>query len=284
MNSLKVLGTKELNGKDVKIIEGGFGNGQKVMLSSDIAKQHKVETREINQLIDRNISRFNKDDLIDLCTKDFKITASDLGLISSNNQKHCYLLSQRGYTKLVSMMSNNNDKKWEVMDQLINEYFSMRETINAGVPVLDVNQMINDMMPTLIQNTIQSTMLAMSTVLEKNNQLIMSRIESAERGYIDAKNIITEQEIRHSKELEETKELIGLKTKNTSSLTKLLKAKLSSIKGYQVKADDYHYVIFRERLFRTLDVWTWESIPVSRYNEIHALIDSVDSLDDIFTM
>ena len=70
--------------------------------------------------------------MLNLCDENFKVTASDLGLITSNAQKYCYLLSEKGYMKLVSMMSNDNDKKWEVMDKIINEYFTMRAIINSN--------------------------------------------------------------------------------------------------------------------------------------------------------
>ena len=128
---LQVKGTQKLNGKDVTIIEGGFGEGQKCILANDIAGQHGLELRVINQMIDRNITRYTKDDLLDLCDENFKITACDLGLITSNRQKHCYILSERGYIKLVSSMANDNDKKWEVMDEVINNYFKMREIVNS---------------------------------------------------------------------------------------------------------------------------------------------------------
>ncbi|WP_055068957.1 ORF6C domain-containing protein [Clostridium massiliamazoniense] len=126
MNNLVIRGIQIIEGKEVKVIEGGFGEGQKCMLASDIAEQHNVEARAIQQLINRNIKRFTNNDLVNLYSKDFKITASDLGLITSNNQKYCYLLSERGYTKLVAMMANDNEKKWEVMDKLIDDYFNMR--------------------------------------------------------------------------------------------------------------------------------------------------------------
>lgn len=129
---IKVNGTKEVNGVDIKVIEGGFGENQKCILFSDIAKEHSVEAKSINQLINRNIERYTNNDLIDLCEENFKVTASDLGLITSNGQKHCYILSERGYIKLVSSMANDNEKKWEVMDAIINEYFKMREVINSN--------------------------------------------------------------------------------------------------------------------------------------------------------
>lgn len=129
---IKVIGKQELNGKEITIIEGGFGEGNKCMLFSDIAKEHEVEPKYINKLIGLNIERYNKNDLIDLCSENFKVHAKNLGLITSNSQKYCYLLSERGYIKLVSSMANDNEKKWEVMDKVINEYFRMRNELKIS--------------------------------------------------------------------------------------------------------------------------------------------------------
>ena len=49
--------------------------------------------------------------------------------ISKSN--NIFLLSERGYTKLVSMMDNTNEIKWQVMDKLIDEYFAMRAIIKS---------------------------------------------------------------------------------------------------------------------------------------------------------
>ena len=126
---IRLNGEKDLNGIKIKIIEGGFGEGNKAMLFSDIALKHEVEPKYINKLIVSNINRYTKDDIIDLCEENFKVHAKNLGFITSNGQKHCYILSERGYIKLVSSMANDNNKKWEVMDEIINNYFRMREVI-----------------------------------------------------------------------------------------------------------------------------------------------------------
>lgn len=127
--NLSINGTINFNGIEVKNIEGGFREGEKTVLSSDVARIHNVELKEINQSVQRNLKRFTSNDLIDLMEEKFKVTASDLGLITSNGQKHLYLFSERGYIKLVSCMSNSNEKKWEVMDKFIDEYFKMRKVI-----------------------------------------------------------------------------------------------------------------------------------------------------------
>ena len=126
---IRVNGELDLNGTKIKVIEGGFGEGNKAILFSDVAKKHYVEPEYINKLIGSHIERYTDDELINLCDENFKILAKNLGLITSNAQKYCYILSERGYAKLVSSMSNANEKKWEVMNEIIDNYFKMRQTI-----------------------------------------------------------------------------------------------------------------------------------------------------------
>ena len=51
--------------------------------------------------------------------------------VAIRNASNIYLLSERGYIKLVSSMSNNNIKKWDIMNKLIDEYFIMKEIVNS---------------------------------------------------------------------------------------------------------------------------------------------------------
>lgn len=136
MKELVIRGTQRIEDKEVRVIEGGFGEGQKCMLASDIAEQHKVETKYINKIINNNIKRFNENDLIDFLgsSEELRDFAKENGLITSNRQNNIYLLSERGYTKLVAMMSNDNEKKWEVMDKLVDDYFRMREALKPQLP------------------------------------------------------------------------------------------------------------------------------------------------------
>lgn len=129
--NIEIKGEVLLGDTKIKYVEGGFGEGQKSMLASDIARKHNVETKYIQKLIKNNEHNFENTDLLDLCNENLKVLAKHLGLITSNGQKHCYLLSERGYIKLVAMMDNNNKTKWKVMDEIINEYFKMREEIKT---------------------------------------------------------------------------------------------------------------------------------------------------------
>ena len=128
--NLEVKGTQQFLGKEIPVIYGGFGSNQKVVLAKTIAEIHQVENKYINQVINRNIQRFK--DGIDLL--DLKVVAesnhnlfkyfgfTQMQISKANN---IYLLSERGYAKLIKIM--DSDLAWEIHDQLMDEYFSMRE-------------------------------------------------------------------------------------------------------------------------------------------------------------
>lgn len=128
MSNIRVNGTQVFMGKKIRVIEGGFGNSEKVVLASDVALIHSVEVKRINELVGRNIDEFEIGvDILDLCDKNFEVVANDLGFIVSNGQKHCYLFSERGYMTLAMLMRTEKSK--EIRKQFINEYFTMREAI-----------------------------------------------------------------------------------------------------------------------------------------------------------
>ena len=129
MNELAVKGKQEFMGKEIPIIYGGFGNEQKVVLARDVAEIHGTELKTINQNINRNIKRFRENvDIIDLKTQSLPVTELEqLGFTKQSvaNSKNIYLLSERGYAKLIKIM--DTDLAWEIHDRLIDEYFQLRE-------------------------------------------------------------------------------------------------------------------------------------------------------------
>ena len=140
---LDFKGVTSVQNKEIKVIEGAFGEGQKCILASDVAIQHETRLDKINDLIKNNISRFNENDLIDFLKpseglRDFlngqqplRDFAKENGLISNNRTLNVFLLSERGYIKLVSMMDNTKESKWEIMNKILDDYFSMREIIKS---------------------------------------------------------------------------------------------------------------------------------------------------------
>lgn len=130
MNDLKVLGTEKIGSFEFTGIEGGFGENKKSMLVKDIALIHDRPVKAINQAIERQLNRFkNGIDILDLKVENFAVTLSDLGFNQGqiNASKHIYLLSERGYAKLLKILED--DKAWEIYDELVDNYFNMRYVI-----------------------------------------------------------------------------------------------------------------------------------------------------------
>ena len=130
MNDLKVLGTEKIGSLEFTGIEGGFGENKRAMLVKDIALIHDRPVKAINQAIERQLNRFkNGIDILDLKVENFAVTLSDLGFNQGqiNASKHIYLLSERGYAKLLKILED--DKAWEIYDELVDNYFNMRYVI-----------------------------------------------------------------------------------------------------------------------------------------------------------
>ena len=132
---IKINGITEVNGMKFNDVEGGFGEGKKSILAKDIADIHGRKLFKINELINNNRDRFKDSiDIIDLLnTSDvFRKFAEENGLIGSNRTKNVYLLSERGYSKLLKIMNDN--LAWEKYNELVDNYFNMRQTIKNKKP------------------------------------------------------------------------------------------------------------------------------------------------------
>lgn len=129
MNELKVTGRQKVGSLEFTGIEGGFGDGKRAMLAKDIAEIHGKEVKVINQAINMNLKRFKEGiDLLDLKTKVNLIDLSSyygLDAHSVRMSKNIYLLSERGYSKLLKILED--DLAWELYDQLVDGYFNMRQ-------------------------------------------------------------------------------------------------------------------------------------------------------------
>lgn len=143
MNKLIVKGTQNFMGKEIPVVAGGFGENAKCVSDKTVAEIHKMEMRNIRARITDNIKRFKDGiDYIDLIKrmreaqtseKQRAYEVSTLELLQSlgyakqsiTQAEHIYLLSERGYAKLIKIM--DTDLAWEIHDKLMDEYFQMRE-------------------------------------------------------------------------------------------------------------------------------------------------------------
>ncbi|WP_419867555.1 ORF6N domain-containing protein [Clostridium perfringens] len=135
MNNLVLKEKQEFMGIQIPVIEGGFGENQKVMLAKTIAEIHDMDLRKVNELINNNIDEFEKGiDILDLKgNKNFAVLAKDSGLYTQNSinaSSNIYLLSEQGYMALVGLM--RTDKAKEIRRKLRREYFAMKAELKTG--------------------------------------------------------------------------------------------------------------------------------------------------------
>lgn len=113
---LTVVGTQKFMGIDIPVIEGGFGENQKVILAKTVAEIHGVKVKELNKLINNNIDEFEIGiDVLDLKTGDFKEPVLENGLLTKaefGNANNVYLLSEQGYMALIQLMKTEKAKKF----------------------------------------------------------------------------------------------------------------------------------------------------------------------------
>ncbi|PFJ14951.1 hypothetical protein COD67_10600 [Bacillus cereus] len=128
-NELHILGKQNIAGYQFIGIEGGFGEGKKAMLVKEVAEIHNQPLKEINRRINENRNRFKDGvDIIDFKAGGFKPPSfNELGYSNQSvaNSKNIYLLSERGYAKLLKILED--DTAWELYDQFVDGYFNMRE-------------------------------------------------------------------------------------------------------------------------------------------------------------
>lgn len=236
MNNLVLKEKQEFMGIQIPVIEGGFGEGQKVILAKTVAEIHGASTPDVNKLINRNIERFTINDLMDLKTQSSRDHVLQLGFTNAQygNASNIFLLSQRGYTKLVAMMDNSNDKKWDVMNNLIDDYFNMRNQLSSGKHQLEKK-------PTSAIDLFESQLLALKEV----------------KGEV--------QEVRS--ELEEFKEdlpLIGAEPEELQAVVQ--SAGTRALGGYECPA--YKDKKLRARVFQSVWKYVKDQFNVRKYKAI----------------
>lgn len=131
MNQLKVTGREHIGQYEFTGIEGGFGKDKKAMLVKDIANIHDQPLGEINRRINDNRKQFKDGvDIIDLKTV-MGLSHNEFGFTQNswNRLVNAYLLSERGYSKLLKILED--DKAWEIYDQLVDDYFNMRSQLDT---------------------------------------------------------------------------------------------------------------------------------------------------------
>lgn len=184
MNGLKVIGREHIGHIEFTGIEGGFGKNKKAMLVKDIAQIHSRPVKKINELINNNRKRFEDGlDILDLKQVVKKDLFSEYGFSAAEwgNANNVYLLSERGYSKLLKILED--DKAWEVYDQLVDGYFTMRAEAKVTKPRIDSDKRLEIMSENA--QTRKGTLLyriAMQTQSETAKQALLAKAAESITG------------------------------------------------------------------------------------------------------
>lgn len=130
MTNLAIKEDTKVNGVTIPNISGGFGREKKAMLAIHIAQVHDKQLKSVNEAINNNRNRFrNNVDIIDVKNSvdaiDSLLQAGVISKQSAANSANIYLMSERGYAKLIKIF--NDDKSWELYDVMLDEYFDLRD-------------------------------------------------------------------------------------------------------------------------------------------------------------
>ena len=153
-------------GISIPVIEGGFGEDCRVLTDKMISEIHNMRNADVRRRITDNLKRFKENiDYINLKGVYEMHTLEEMGYAkqSITQAENIFLLSERGYSKLIKIM--DTDKAWEVHDELVDSYFSMRETIKNVLSEKDlaICRIVNaksDMETALAIRSFESTITA----------------------------------------------------------------------------------------------------------------------------
>lgn len=176
MNELKIIGRERIGHIEFTGIEGGFGKDKKAMLVKDIAMIHGKTVKTINQAINMNRKRFKDGiDIIDLKQVNQIDLFTEMGFTAAEwgNANNVYMLSERGYAKLLKILED--DKAWDIYDELVDNYFNMRAAVKQNNPSLVASKRLEIMeanAKTRKANLLYK--LAMATKSESSSQTMLA--------------------------------------------------------------------------------------------------------------
>lgn len=224
-------------------------NGQRVVTFKDIDMLHE----RIEGTADRNF-RENKKHFIE--NEDYFVLKKNQnneirGLEIPN--RGITLLTESGYLMLVKSLQD--DLAWQVQRELVNNYFRVKSNFNNQLPSInpvglnDVDkffggtQAVLQMFPGMVNGLNKMIGLVQDTVKVKDSQI------------------------------DKALDLVGMRSKNVTTLTNHLKKVLGNKHRMNVSANMEVYLKAKRKIFEEYGVTKWEEIPVLKYNEVMAFIE-----------
>ncbi|HBF3270496.1 TPA: hypothetical protein KO444_002984 [Clostridioides difficile] len=223
--------------------------------------KHVAECLDIKNVND-NISRMNKKQVIKLTNS--KIADYDFRKLHNTGEN---FLTENGVYKLI--FASKKKKAERFQDWITDEVLP---TIHkTGAYNINSDNIKDVLMPIMLNG-----------MLAGFEQLSIENDKKIDDKFNQIEDKLDKKYEKQDKQYEEIKSMVGFKTKNTMMLSKLLKLKLSEMEGHNVNAYSYIYRTVVTRLFSKYDVTKWEDIPISKFNEVHTMIDGIESMEDIY--
>ena len=191
INELTVTGKQNFMGIDIPVVLGGFGADKKCILDKTIAEIHRMNNSDIRRRITENIKRFKENvDFIDLKQGLHMVQTLELlielGYTKSSitQAEHIYILSERGYGKLVKIM--DTDFAWEIYDNIMDEYFELREQKRQeGLGVVNETVKILTELQEKAGCSAEIQLLTAKAIIEKNTGITLPIMIQADKQYFD---------------------------------------------------------------------------------------------------
>lgn len=225
MENITINGLIKIDNMRFTDIEGGFGEGKKAMLVKDIANIHGKALKHINEAINKNKNRFKQGvDIIDLRGTGFEVDLVDFGILTQNSinrSSNIYILSERGYAKLLKILED--DVAWERYDKLVDEYFTMRYKYSYNNP--DVNKLME---------TVDRLVRA---VEKQTEQQTKNNITENENPYLNCSMCQSEKSAWKIKQFDKIKDLAKQYNKPEQDTQKAILCSIYNAMAYKDKID-----------------------------------------------
>ncbi|EKE04060.1 MAG: hypothetical protein ACD_20C00109G0015 [uncultured bacterium] len=143
--------------------------GHKVMFDSDLANLYNVETRVLNQAVNRNIERFPDDFMFQLTDEEWKVLMSQIVISNKGRggrQKRPYVFTEYG----VLMLSNvlNSKKAIAVSIQIVRVFTKLKE---IALTNKELSQRLDELENKFISYA-RETRIDIDDIFRQLNQLI----------------------------------------------------------------------------------------------------------------
>lgn len=262
MNELMINGSQKFMGNKIPVISGGFGIGKRCMSDKTIADIHGMQAKHVRARITDNLKRFKENvDFIDLKQRDCETGTLELlqnigyAKQSVTQAEHIYLLSERGYAKLIKIM--DTDLAWEIHDKLIDEYFELKEDSINRQQLSPQMQLMNMLVESMSKNeleqkrqaeklvqlddkvtSIKEVVALNPTQWRKDSSSIINKIAKDLGGYEHIKPIRDEIYRLLEHRMGVALNIRLMNKKKTMSLNGVSKSKIDKISQLDVIADD----------------------------------------------